>query len=115
MQGEHESDHLLNVLLVVVQAEVDVCVNAAELDRSLVVGPEINQMGQRRSLFFRICVVKRMCSLISFFQDRKQCAGLYYQALSITNLAAACAVSNPPEKTKEQKGKNRVMNRALRN
>lgn len=39
MTSDQISDHLLNLILVVAQGEVDVCIHAAELDRSLVVGP----------------------------------------------------------------------------
>ena len=43
MASDLISDHLLYLILVVAQGEVDVCVHAAELDCSLVIGPGIKQ------------------------------------------------------------------------
>jgi hypothetical protein len=43
MASDLISDHLLYLILVVAQGEVDVRVHAAELDCSLVIGPGIKQ------------------------------------------------------------------------
>ena len=51
MASDLISDHLLYLILVVAQGEVDVCVPAAELDCRLVIGPGIKAGAGEQTVF----------------------------------------------------------------
>ena len=51
MASDLISDHLLYLILVVAQGEVDVCVHAAELDCRLVIGPGIKAGAGEQTVF----------------------------------------------------------------